>query len=130
MADIQHLLRQKLLEHTQALVAHGGPGALTTAKRFLLHSEPAEAWLYEEFLAERDQGETWYPVAAVLAALECPDLTTLQQDWNEVLDQRGPLPLYLHPTANGHYSAMMAETVVLRHLILLTDMCTQEMLAE
>ena len=55
------------------------------------------------------------------AALACSSLYTLQEDWNEALRQPGPLPVYLHPTAEGHYTAMIAETVVLNQLIRLTD---------
>jgi hypothetical protein len=129
MDDIQEVLKRKLIEHTQQVVARGGPAALTTAGRAILHYEPTESWFYEDLMECCQQGETYYPVAAVLAALAYLDLRTLQQDWNEALGQRGPLPLYLHPTVDGHYAAMMAETVVLKQLILLTDMCNAVMMA-
>ena len=57
------------------------------------------------------------------AALAYASLHTLQDDWNEALGQPGPLPVYLHPTAEGHYTAMIAETVVLNQLRWLTDEC-------
>jgi|RhiMethySRZTD1v2_1073278.scaffolds.fasta_scaffold1300178_2 hypothetical protein len=124
--DIQEALKRKLIEHTQQLVARGGPAAFTTAGRVLPHYEPTEVWSYEAPHA----GETYYPVAAALAALKYPDLRTLQEDWNEALGQQGPLPLYLHPTVDGHYSAMIGETVVLRWLIYLTDECNAAMMAD
>lgn len=71
------------------------PAAVRSPGRLRLHYEPIEAWRYESPRA----GETYYPVAAVLAALSYPDLRTLQDDWSEALSQPGPLPLYLHPTA-------------------------------
>jgi hypothetical protein len=98
MDDVQQHLKQQLIERTQQLVARGGPAALTTAGRILLHYAPTEAWSYEPPRA----AETFYPVAAVLVALAYPDLRTLQEDWNEALGQQGPLPLYLHPTVDGH----------------------------
>jgi hypothetical protein len=117
----QAALQQQLIEQTQQLMARGGPAAVTTAGRIRLHYEPAESFLYGGYLESRTQGETYYPLAAVLAALSYPDLHILQEDWNEALGQRGPLPLYLCPTADGHYSAMIAESVVLQHLVSLTD---------
>jgi len=122
--DIQEALKRKLIEHTHQLVARGGPAAFTIAGRVLLHYEPTASWCYEPPRA----GETFYPVATVLAALKYPDLRTLQEDWNKVLGKRGPLPLYLHPTVDGHYTAMMAEMVVIRQLILLTDACNAAMM--
>jgi len=123
MSDIQEDLKQQLVEQAQQLEARGGPSALTTAARVVLHYEPVESWFYEGMMASRQQGETYYPLTAVLAALEYSDLHTLQEDWNEVLSQKGPLPLYLHPMANGDYSPMIAETVVLEYLIWLTEVC-------
>jgi hypothetical protein len=129
MDAIQEALRQKLVEETEALIADGGPAALSTTGRFILHYDPTESWLYEDILGSCPKAEVYYPLAAVLAALEYPDLYTLQEDWNETLGQQGPLPIYLHPTADGHYSAMMAEGVVLRQLLLLTDACDAAMRA-
>lgn len=130
MDDVQASLKQKLVEHTQQLVARGGPAALTIEGRFLLHYEPDESWRYETSRKRSQAWETYYPLAAVLTALPYPCLYTLQDDWNEALGQRGPLPLYLHPTAEGHYTALIAETVVLEHLIWLTDECAASMMAE
>jgi hypothetical protein len=123
MFDVQEALQQQLIEETQQLVARGGPAALMTAGKFLLHYAPIESWRFEAAMASSPQSETYYPVAAVLAALAYPDLRTLQEDWNETLGQQGPLPLYLHATADGHYTALIAETVVLQHLIWLTEEC-------
>lgn len=67
--------------------------------------------------------ETYYPLAAVLAAIGYESLHTLQEDWNEGLGKRGPLPIYLHYTADEHYTAMLAESVILDHLVWLTDLC-------
>jgi len=111
-------------------VARGGPAALPIAGRCRLHYEPTEAWRYAWSIESPGNSETYYPLAAVLAALAYPDLHTLQQDWNEALGQRGALPLYLHPTAEGHYTARLAETIVLDHLIWLTDACDAVMMAD
>ena len=119
MSNIKEVIKQKLVEQTQQLVERGGPAALRSAGRLLLHYEPVEAQCDESPRA----GETYYPLAAVLAALAYPSLHVLQQDWNEALGQLGPLPVYLHPTAEGHYTAMIAETVVLNQLRWLTDEC-------
>jgi hypothetical protein len=121
MDDLHLHLKQHLTEQTQQLVARGGPAAVTTAGRVLLHYEPDESLVYAELMASPPKGETYYPLAAVIAALAYPDLHLLQEDWNEALGQPGPLPVYLHPTAEGHYTAMIAETVVLNQLIWLTD---------
>jgi hypothetical protein len=126
MDEIQMALKQKLTMHTQQLAAAGGPGAVQYLGRMILHYEPTEAWRYEQPRA----GETYYPLAAVLAVLPYPNLRTLQEDWNEALGQDGPLPLYLHPTPEGHYTAMIGETLLLEHLILLTDECNAFMQAD
>ena len=76
------------------------------------------------------QEETNYPLAAVLAALGDAELHALQEDWNEGLGKQGPLPLYLHLTADGHYTAMMAESVVLDHLVCLTDLFSDAVVEE
>ncbi len=130
MSDIQEDLKQQLLEQTERVVARGGPAAVRAAGRFILHYEPLEAWRYEAARVQPREYETYYPLAAVMAALGYSCLPTLQQDWNEALGQPGPLPLYLHPTAAGHYTAMLAETVVLDHLIWLTDACDAVMMAD
>ena len=116
MDDIQRALKQKLVEHTQQLVARGGPAAVRTTGSLRLYYEPVEWWRYEPPRA----GETFWPLAAVLTALEYSSLHTLQEDWNEALGHPGPLPMYLYPTAEGHYTAMIGETAVLTHLIVLT----------
>jgi hypothetical protein len=67
---------------------------------------------------------TWYPVAAVLAALESPSFETLQEDWGitfrhqdrSLLDQ-----CYLFRTTDGHYSAMLSERVIVEQLMWLSD---------
>jgi hypothetical protein len=130
MDALQEALKQKLVEEAEVLVAHGGPAALTVTGRVGLYYEPDESWFYEDFLECGQQEETYYPLMAVLATLGYPDPSMLQDDWNEVLGKQGPLPLYLHRTADGHYSAMMTETVVLRHLILLTDGVDAVMMAD
>jgi hypothetical protein len=103
---------------------------VTGAGRIRLHYEPEESVLYGEYRASRPQQETYYPLSAVLAALSYSSLHTLQEDWNEALGQRGPLPLYLCPTGDGHYSAMIAESVVLTILIRLRDDCDAVMQAD
>ena len=112
------VLVQKLVEQTRQLVERGGPAALRIDGWLLLHYEPEARGCKLP-----RTGETYYPLAAVIAALAYPCLNTLQEDWNEALGQPGPLPVYLHPTAEGHYTAMIAETVVLNELIWLTDEC-------
>jgi hypothetical protein len=126
MADIQAILRQQLRDETARLVARGGPGAFTATERVRLHSEPTEQWWWEPAGA----GEAFYPAAAVVAALGYPDLPALAEDWNRLHAERGPLPLYLHATAEGHYTAMLPEGLVLGWLIYCTDMCHEEMLRE
>jgi len=126
MPDIQAILRQQLVEETARLVARGGPGAITQAEAVPLHYEPTGWWLWKPPAA----GETFYPLAAVLAALPCPDLRTLLADWTRSSDAEGPLPLYLHETVEGHYTAMLPESFILDWLIYMTDMCDAEMLRE
>ena len=128
MSDIKEALKQHLVEQTRQLEAQGGPGALTLTGRALLES--AETWLYAATLQSPRERETYYPLRAVLLALGYLSPTDLQEDWYEALGQPGPLPLYLHLTADGHYSAMIAERVVLDHLIWLTDACDAGMLAD
>src|SRR6266478_520992 len=65
--------------------------------------------------------ETYYPLSTVLAVLGHDSLMTLEEDWHCALGQTGPLPLYLHRTENGHYTALVPETVILDHLIWLSD---------
>jgi hypothetical protein len=105
------------MNETQRLVARGGPDAVRAAGRLSLHYEPEGAWWYTPPAAD----EVFFPVAAVLAALPSPSLQTLQDDWNEALWRDGPLPVYLHETVEGHYTAMMAESFILKHLIALID---------
>jgi len=119
MSNVKEVIKQKLVEHTQQLVERGGPAALPIVGWLRLHYEPDEAQGYKS----PRTGETYYPLAAVIAALAYSSLHTLQEDWNKALGQPGPLPVYLHPTAEGHYTAMIAETVVLKHLIWLTEEC-------
>jgi hypothetical protein len=119
MSNVKEMIQQKLIEQTQQLVERGGPAVFRSAGRLLLHDEPVEVRCYESPRA----GETYYPLAAVLAALAYSSPHTLQDDWNEALGQPGPLPVSLHPTAEGHYTAMIAETVVLNQLMWLTDEC-------
>ena len=126
MPNIQAILRQQLINKTARLVARGGPGAITTTKRVQLHYEPAEPWWWRPLGA----GETFYPVAAVVAALGYPDLLALAEDWQRIHDDGGPLPLYLHPTAEGHYTAMVPEGVVLDKLIFFPKMCNAERIRE
>jgi hypothetical protein len=59
MDDIQAVLKQKLVEQTQQLVARGGPSALTTAGRFLLHYEPDESFFYAELMESPPKSETY-----------------------------------------------------------------------
>jgi hypothetical protein len=126
MVDIQAVLHQQLVEQTQELVARGGPDAVTGAGRAQLHWEPSGCGWYDPPAA----GETLWPLAAVLAALSSSSLHLLQEDWNEALGHQGALPVYLHETAEGHYTAMVAESLVLAHLVYLSPLCTAEMLAE
>jgi hypothetical protein len=126
MPNIQAILRQQLIDETARLVARGGPGAMTWAGQVLLPYEPMEDPWYEP----PGEGETFYPLAAVLAALPYRSLRTLQQDWNEALGRPGPLPVYLHETAEGHYTALVPESLVFSWLIYLTPMCDAVMLAE
>jgi hypothetical protein len=129
MSDVKEVIKQKLVEQMQQLVARGGPDVLTVPGRYRLHYEPVESRIYQDSVVRLRKSETYYPLAAVIAALDI-DLYLLQQDWNEALNQRGPLPLYLHPIAAGHYSAYIAETIVLEHLIWLTDACNEGMEAD
>ena len=122
MSNVKEVIKQKLVEHTQQLVERGGPAALPIVGWLRLHYEPDEAQGYKS----PRTGETYYPLAAVLAALGygCdPYPHLLQEDWNQALGQPGRLPVYLHLTAEGHYTAMIAETVVLNELMWLTDEC-------
>jgi hypothetical protein len=126
MPNIQAIVRQQLIDETARLVARGGPGAFTATERVPLHYEPAEQWWWQPLGA----GETFYPVAAVVAALGYPDLPALAEDWQRIHDDCGPLPIYLHPTAEGPYTAMVPEGVVLDKLIFFTEMCNAEMIRE
>ena len=126
MPDILAILRQQLIDETARLVARGGPGAITTTERVRLHYEPAERWWWQPLGA----GETFYPVAAVVAALGYPGLPALAEDWQRIHDDGGPLPIYLHPTAEGPYTAMVPEGVVLDKLIFFTEMCNEAMIRE
>jgi hypothetical protein len=98
-------LKAGLVEEAEDLVADGGPVAVT------------------------QHGETYYPLRAVLVALDYRDPATLQEAWDAVFGKQGPLPLYLCPTEDGHYAAMVAETVVLEQLIELTDEYDTAMMA-
>ena len=126
MPDIQAILRHQVINETAHLVTRGGPGAFTATARVQLHYEPTEQWWWHPLGAS----ETFYPVAAVVAALGYPDLPALAEDWQRVHDDWGPLPLYLHATAEGHYTAMVPEVVVLDQLLYFTEMCNAEMLRE
>ena len=125
MADIQAILRQQLIDETARLVARGGPGALTPAGPVPLDVAPTAWCLWSPPQAD----ETFYPLDAVLAALPCPDLRTLQHEWygnNEQL----PLPLYLHKAPDGRVTPMVHESFVLGWLIYMTEMCHAEQLRE
>src|SRR5262245_57086029 len=110
-------LVQKLREHTQALVARGGPSLLVG--RYLLHDHTAKELAYGKgpSMLPHDK-EPYYPLAAVLALFgDGYGLNLLQKDWEEALRMEGPLPLYLHATGDGHYTAMLKERVVLDSLV-------------
>jgi hypothetical protein len=126
MPDIQALVRQQLIDETARLVARGGPGAFTATERVPLHYEPAEQWWWQPLGA----GETFSPVAAVVAAIGYPDLPALVEDGQRVHDDWGPLPLYLHETTQGHHMALVPEAVVLDQLISVTAMVDAVMLEE
>jgi hypothetical protein len=114
-------LVQKLREHTQALVARGGPSLLVG--RYLLHYHTAKELADGEgrSMLPHDN-EPYYPLAAVLALFgDGYDLNLLQEDWEEALRMEGPLPLYLHATSDGHYTVMLKESVVLDYLVWLSD---------
>jgi hypothetical protein len=128
--ELQAALKQKLVEWTEKLVAHGGPAAVTVKGRVCVHDEPGEPCCWDGLLGCCQGEETYYPLWAVLDAIGCLGIHTLQEAWNEVLGKEGTLPVYLHCTADGHYTAMMAETVVLRQLIELTDEYNAVMMAE
>jgi hypothetical protein len=119
IATLQEELKQRLREHTQQLVARGGPSFLV-GRYSPLYQTSRDRIYGGPSLLPRGR-ETYYPLAAVLAALPYSSLDTLQEDWNEALGMEGPLPIYLHETDDGHYSAMMSESVVIKHLIALTD---------
>jgi hypothetical protein len=86
-------------------------------------------WIPGRPAAVTRHGETYYPLRAVLVALDYRDPATLQEAWDAVFGKQGPLPLYLCPTEDGHYAAMVAETVVLEQLIELTDEYDTAMMA-
>jgi hypothetical protein len=114
---LQEELKQRLREHTQELVARGGPAAITIKGRFRLHYQALDRrWCSDPPEVSFSEYETYYPLKAVLAALGDVDLYNLQDDWNEGLGQhRGPLPIHLRPTADGHYTAMMAQSIILHY---------------
>ena len=121
---LQEELKQRLREHTQALVVRGGPSLLVG--RYMLHYHTAKELAYGEGPSMLPHGnEPYYPLAAVLALFgDGYDLNLLQEDWEEALGMEGPLPLYLHATGDGHYTAMIAETVELNHLMWLSPSLT------
>jgi hypothetical protein len=85
--------------------------------------------MFEDVFACAGQMETYYPVAAVLAALRSPDLQPLQADWHAALGMRAVFPLSWSFT-QGHDTAFIPESVVLDWLIYLMPECDAYLMAD
>ena len=122
MEGPQALLRHRLRVEPADLAAAGGPGAVIAEKRPVLCYAPDSALWFEDAFACRGQSETYYPAAAVLAAVRYPDLRTLHAAWHAALGMGAVFPL-LWSWTEGHDTAFIPESVVLSWLIYLMPEC-------
>jgi hypothetical protein len=102
--DAKQALMATVQAHTQQRTMRGGP----TCIHKICEGEEA----------------TWYPVAAVLAALDYPSWETLQEDWGRRFwSQRRSLPAqcYLQRTTDGHYTVLLSEQIIVEYLALLSN---------
>src|SRR5262245_6584004 len=120
MDELAQTLKQRLIEETAALEAAGGTGMITTTHLRYMCYDAGRGRIFADAFPDAPRAETYYPAAAVIAALGYSSLRTLFEDWHEALGQRVALPIYFD-RMGGHYTALIPESVILTRLIGLTD---------
>jgi hypothetical protein len=105
--EAKQALMATVQAQTQQLTLRGGPPCVDT--------------FYE------GEGTTWYPAAAVLAALDYPSWETLLEAWGDSFwFGRRRLSLvaqccYFHRTTDGHYTVLLSEQSIVEYLVLLSN---------
>ena len=135
MNALQQHVKHLLMGEAEGWDTEAAPAMLTPPHRFFLHDETDTT---ECYLAWTDPGpqtdacpqmdlwgkpETYYTLRVVLDVLGYDTPQRLNADWQETLGHRTCLPLYLHPTPDGQYVALVPESVILTQLIGLIGCC-------